>query len=132
MRALRRRLAPDTMRKTDVAEALKDISAMVGLTSVKQEINLLLGMIDVQQRKRGTGAKVAPMNLHMVFTGPPGVGKTVAARTLGDIYASTGILKRGHVVEVDRAELVAGFIGQTAMKTAEVCRRALDGVLLID
>ena len=131
-KALRSRLAPETVSATDPAEALAEISGMVGLIPVKEEINRLLARLDVEHRRRASGSKSTPISLHMVFTGPPGVGKTVAARTLGRIYASTGMLKRGHVVEVDRAGLVAGYMGQTAPKTLEMCRKALDGVLLID
>jgi SpoVK/Ycf46/Vps4 family AAA+-type ATPase len=132
MKAMRVRFAPDTVQMVDPAEALSEISGMVGLQPVKEEINRLLARLEVEQRRRVSGQKSTSISLHMVFTGPSGVGKTVAARTLGRIYASTGMLRRGHVVEADRGTLVGGYVGQTAMKTQDVCAKALDGVLLID
>jgi SpoVK/Ycf46/Vps4 family AAA+-type ATPase len=86
----------------------------------------------VERRRREQGLPVTPMSLHMVFAGPPGVGKTVVARTLGSIYESVGALRKGHVVEVDREALVAAYIGQTASKTLDRCKEALNGILFID
>jgi stage V sporulation protein K len=112
--------------------AIAKLDAMVGLGSVKEEINRLSARLMVERRRREEGLPVTPISLHMVFSGPPGVGKTVVAETLGSIYASVGALRRGHVVGVDREALVAGYIGQTASKTLDRCKEALNGILFID
>src|ERR1700730_17831706 len=110
-------------------DALDDIDSMVGLGPVKSEINKLLASLEVERRRREQNLSVAATSRHMVFTGPPGVGKTVVARALGDIYRSLGVLRKGHLIEADRSQLVGGYIGQTAMKPLDVCQVALDGVL---
>ena len=115
-----------------VPAALAKLDAMVGLAPVKQEIKRLSARLEVEQRRRQQGLPIAAVSQHMVFTGPPGVGKTEVARVIGDVFRALKVLRKGHIVETDRAGLVAGYVGQTAPKTLDKCREALDGILFID
>lgn len=111
---------------------IEQIESLVGLGSVKREINSLISRLQIEQQRRLQNMSVTATSQHMVFTGPPGVGKTEIARQLGAVYRTLGVLESGHLVEVDRSDLVAGYVGQTAERTLAVCKRALDGVLFID
>lgn len=126
-------LAPPAFESSEsLNKPIEKIESMVGLNSVKREINSLISRLQIEQQRRLQNMSVTATSQHMVFTGPPGVGKTEIARQLGAVYRTLGVLERGHLVEVDRSDLVAGYVGQTAERTLAICKRALDGVLFID
>ncbi len=113
-------------------QALDDLDAMVGLMPVKSEVNTLIARLQLERRRRAEGMKVTPVSQHMVFTGPPGVGKTEVARAIGDIFRGLGVLKKGHLTETQRSDFIGQYIGHTAQKTLDLCNKALDGILFID
>ncbi|WP_309647848.1 AAA family ATPase [Nocardioides sp.] len=123
---------PTEPEPKSVEELLAELDTLVGLTDVKAEIHRQAAILRVEGLRKDAGLTSPTITRHMIFNGNPGTGKTTVARLVAGIYRALGLLSRGQLVEVDRSELVAGFLGQTAMKTAEVVKSAEGGVLFID
>lgn len=115
-----------------VEEILAELDCLCGLPKVKEDVKSLINLVKVRKLRQEANLPVPPMSLHLVFMGNPGTGKTTVARLLSKIYHAIGVLSKGQLIEVDRSGLVAGFVGQTAIKTGEIIQKALGGVLFID
>jgi SpoVK/Ycf46/Vps4 family AAA+-type ATPase len=115
-----------------IEELLAELDALIGLDHVKAEVRRLTSLLQVQSLRAERGLRTIEVSRHLVFTGNPGTGKTTVGRLLAQIYRSVGVVSVGHLVETDRSDLVAGYVGQTATKTRAVLDSALGGMLLID
>ena len=124
--------AGENEEKKSLEELMEELEELVGLAEVKKDVKNLINLVKVRKLREENGLPNTAMSLHMVFMGNPGTGKTTVARLLGGMYAAIGVLSKGQLIEVDRSGLVAGYVGQTALKTQEVIKSALGGVLFID
>jgi SpoVK/Ycf46/Vps4 family AAA+-type ATPase len=124
--------AEDLPPARPVDEVLAELDSLIGLDAVKAEVKLVADLTRVQLLRQERGLPVLDQSRHLVFSGNPGTGKTTVARLLAEIYRSVGVVERGHLVEVARSGLVAGFVGQTAPKVVAAFDEADEGVLLID
>lgn len=118
--------------QNDQKKDSEPLSNIIGLDNVKKQVEELKHFIIAQEKRKVVGLPTQNINLHLVFTGNPGTGKTTIAREIAKIYKQYGLLKKGHLVETDRAGLVSEYMGQTAIKTTDVVNRAMGGVLFVD
>ena len=131
MRIESKDLAVMTDKKDDI-EPMEQLNQLIGLNNVKDEVKKLSSFVRIQQARKNQGYPTVPIQLHAVFSGNPGTGKTTVAKIYSKLLKECGLLKRGHFIVASRSDLVAGYVGQTAIKTKNKIREALGGVLFID
>ncbi|WZL74953.1 AAA family ATPase [Clostridiaceae bacterium 35-E11] len=121
-----------TIKEENLEVLMKELHRLIGLDSVKKLIQEIQAFIMIQEKRKSEGLVSTPIVLHMIFKGSPGTGKTTVARLLGRIFCEIGVLEKGHVIEVERADLVGEYIGHTAVKVRDHIKKSLGGIMFID